>query len=477
MNLKAISNLFGILLMLFSLSFIVPISISLLYSDSSLNTFLMTFLLVLSVGFVFWFTSKNHKQELSSNDGFIIITLFWLVLAIAGSLPFYLSGMSVVDSFFESMSGITTTGATVITNIDGLDKSLLMYRQLLQWMGGMGLIVLAIAVMPILGIGGGQIYKTEIPGAMSDQKLTPRITETAKALWTIYFGLTVLCALMYWIAGMNGFDAIAHSLSTVSIGGFSTHDDSIGFFNSFGIELVCIIFMIISASSFALHYGAIFRGRALRYFYDPEFRFFISIILLVFAASSLILFFNPGSSESQRSVLFQAVSIVSTTGFTTTDYSLWPSVIGFLLLIGAFIGGCSGSVGGGIKSWRILIMLNHAHKQLIKIIHPRAVVSVKIGSKVVDGSVAESVWGFFSIYVISFMLLLFALLATGLDFTSAFSAIGACLNNLGPGLGEVSANYSSVTSAGKGILAFGMILGRLEIFTVLVLFMPMFWRR
>ena len=477
MNLKAISNLFGILLMLFSLSFIVPISISLLYSDSSLNTFLITFLLVLSVGFVFWFTSKNHKQELSSNDGFIIITLFWLVLAIAGSLPFYLSGMSVIDSFFESMSGITTTGATVITNIDGLDKSLLMYRQLLQWMGGMGLIVLAIAVMPILGIGGGQIYKTEIPGAMSDQKLTPRITETAKALWTIYFGLTVLCALMYWIAGMNGFDAIAHSFSTVSIGGFSTHDDSIGFFNNFGIELVCIIFMIISASSFALHYGAIFRGRALRYFYDPEFRFFISIILLVFAASSLILFFNPGSSESQRSVLFQAVSIVSTTGFTTTDYSLWPSVIGFLLLIGAFIGGCSGSVGGGIKSWRILIMLNHAHKQLIKIIHPRAVVSVKIGSKVVDSSVAESVWGFFSIYVISFMLLLFALLATGLDFTSAFSAIGACLNNLGPGLGEVSANYSSVTSAGKGILAFGMILGRLEIFTVLVLFMPMFWRR
>jgi trk system potassium uptake protein TrkH len=477
MNLKAISNLFGILLMLFSLSFVIPISISFLYNDSSLNIFLITFLLVLAIGFVFWISSKDHKQELNSNDGFIIIALFWLVLAMAGSLPFYLSGMSVMDSFFESMSGITTTGATVITNIGELDESLLMYRQLLQWMGGMGLIVLAIAVMPILGIGGGQIYKTDIPGAMSDQKLTPRITETAKALWTIYFGLTVLCALMYWIAGMSGFDAIAHSFSTVSIGGFSTYDESIGFFDSFFIELVCIVFMIISASSFALHYGALFRGRALRYFYDPEFRFFISIILLIFAISSLILFFTQDNSESQRSILFQTVSIVSTTGFTTTDYSLWPSVIGFLLLIGAFIGGCSGSVGGGIKSWRILIMLNHAHKQLIKIIHPQAVVSVKIGSKVVDGSVAESVWGFFSIYVISFMLLLFSLLATGLDFTSAFSAIGACLNNLGPGLGEVSANYSSVTSVGKGILAFGMILGRLEIFTVLVLFMPMFWRR
>ena len=477
MNLKAISNLFGMLLMLFSLSFIVPIGVSLLYDDSSIRIFLITFIAVISLGFIFWALSRNHSQELSSNDGFIIIALFWLILAIAGSLPFYLSGMSLKDSFFEAMSGITTTGATVITNIEGLDKSILIYRQLLQWMGGMGLIVLAIAVMPILGIGGGQIYKTEIPGAMSDQKLTPRITETAKALWVIYFGLTVLCAAMYWITGMSGFDAIAHSLSTVSIGGFSTYDESIGHFNNFGMELVCIFFMLVSASSFALHYAAIFKGRALSYFYDPEFKFFVSIILLILVISSLILFFNSGDLASQRNILFQTVSIVSTTGFTTTDYSTWPTVIGFLLLIGAFIGGCSGSVGGGIKSWRILIMLNHAHKQLIKIIHPRAVVSVKIGTKVVDNSVAESVWGFFSIYVISFMLLLLALLATGLDFTSAFSAIGACLNNLGPGLGEVSSNYSSVTSAGKGILAFGMILGRLEIFTVLILFMPLFWRR
>ena len=477
MNLKAISNLFGILLMFFSLSFLIPIGISLLYEDSSLDIFIKTFLIVVIIGFLFWALSRNHKQELSSNDGFVIITLFWLVLALAGSLPFYLSGMAFMDSFFESMSGITTTGATVISNIDVLDESILIYRQLLQWMGGMGLIVLAIAVMPILGIGGGQIYKTEIPGAMSEQKLTPRITETAKALWVIYFGLTIACALMYWIAGMSGFDAVAHSLSTVSIGGFSTHDASIGYFDSFSIEMVCILFMIISASSFALHYGALFKGRVLRYFYDPEFKFFISIILLVFVSASLIMFLDIGENPSNRKIFFQAISIVSTTGFTTADFSAWPTVVGFLLLIGAFIGGCSGSVGGGIKSWRILIMLNHAKKQIIKIIHPRAVVSVKIGSKVVDGSVAESVWGFFSIYVICFMLLLFALLSTGLDFASAFSAIGACLNNLGPGLGEVASNYSSVTDFGKGILAFGMILGRLEIFTILVLFMPLFWRR
>jgi trk system potassium uptake protein TrkH len=432
---------------------------------------------VASLGLSFWYFSKGHNQEINSNDGFIIVALFWLVLALAGSIPFYLSGMSLMDSFFESMSGITTTGATVITNISSLDESLLIYRQLLQWMGGMGLIVLAIAVMPILGIGGGQIFKTDIPGAMSDQKLTPRITETAKALWLIYFGLTLLCALMYWLAGMNLFDSIAHSLSTVSIGGFSTYDESIGYFNSVGIEMVCILFMIVSASSFALHYSAIFNGRVLRYFYDPEFKFFISIMAVIFIISSMIFFLDLQSFDSQRHLLFQVVSIVSTTGFTTTDYSTWPTVIGFLLLIGAFIGGCSGSVGGGIKSWRILIMLNHAKKQLVKIIHPNAVISVKIGTKVVDSTVAESVWGFFSIYVISFIVLLFALLATGLDFTSAFSAIGACLNNLGPGLGEVASNYSSVSSLGKGILAFGMILGRLEIFTVLVLFMPLFWRR
>ena len=477
MNLKAILNLFGILLVLFSVSFMIPIGVSLLYKDTSLNIFITTFLVVAFLGLSFWYFSKGDKQELNTNDGFIIITLFWLVLALAGSIPFFLSGMTPIDSFFEAMSGITTTGATVITNISSLDESLLIYRQLLQWMGGMGLIVLAIAVMPILGIGGGQLYKADIPGAMNDQKLTPRITETAKALWIIYFGLTVLCAALYWLAGMNTFDAIAHSLSTVSIGGFSTYDESIGHFNSLSIEMVCVFFMIISASSFALHYSAIFKGRALRYFYDPEFKFFISIMGLIFFVSSIILFIDLGSFESQRNILFQVVSIVSTTGFTTTDYSAWPTVIGFLLLIGAFIGGCSGSVGGGIKSWRILIMLNHAKKQLIKIIHPNAVVSVKIGTKVVDSSVAESVWGFFSIYVISFMLLLFALLATGLDFTTAFSAIGACLNNLGPGLGEVSSNYSSVTSIGKGVLAFGMILGRLEIFTVLVLFMPLFWRR
>ena len=384
--------------------------------------------------------------------------------------------MGFIDSFFESMSGITTTGATILTGLDSLPESILFYRQLLQWMGGMGLIVLAIAVMPLLGIGGGQLYKTEIPGAMNDQKMTPRIKETAQALWAIYLGLTICCALLYFLAGMNPFDAISHSLSTVSIGGFSTHDESIGYFNSSFIEAICIIFMLLSALSFTLHYFAIYKKKPLKYFYDPELRFFLSIMALIFVISLLINQFSNNNDGSIKDLLFHSVSIVTTTGFSIGDPSEWHSSIGFLFLVGAFIGACSGSVGGGVKSWRVLIMINYARINLMKMIHPNAVISLKIGSKTVEDEVATSVWGFFSIYVISFMVLLLALLMTGLDFESSFSAIGACLNNLGPGLGEVSQTYQSVTPAGKLILSFAMILGRLEIFTLLVLFTPMFWR-
>ena len=419
--------------------------------------------------------SRDAEDDLSQKDGFIIITFFWVVLSIAGSIPFILIGMPLVDAFFESMSGITTTGATVISNLGDLPESVLFYRQLLQWMGGMGLIVLAIAVMPLLGIGGGQLYKTEIPGAMNDQKLTPRIKETAQALWLIYLVLTVFCALFYYFAGMNGFDAVSHSLSTVSIGGFSTHDESIGYFNNGLIEAVCITFMLLSALSFTLHYFAIYMKKPLKYFHDPELKFFISILLVIFTISMAV---NLLSTEeaSMRELLFHTVSIVTTTGFAIGDTSQWNPSIGFLLLIGAFIGACSGSVGGGIKSWRVLIMINYAYINLKKMIHPNAVISLKIGNKNVENDVASSVWGFFSIYVISFVILLLGLVMTGLDFESAFSAIGACLNNLGPGLGEVSQTYESVSPAGKGILSFAMILGRLEIFTLLVLFTPVFWR-
>ena len=478
MNPKSILNLFSVLILFFSFSFVFPILISIIFNDGAFYIFLKTFISISLVGVVGLMLTRNINNELSQKDGFVIIVMFWVVLCFAGSIPFYLSGMSIIDSFFESMSGITTTGATVISNIDALPESILFYRQMLQWMGGMGLIVLAIAVMPLLGIGGAQIYKTEIPGAMGEQRLTPRIKETAQALWSIYLGLTIVCALLYYLGGMSMFDAVSHAMSTVAIGGFSTHNESIGYFNSTTIEVICIVFMLLSAFSFTLHYFAIYRRKPLKYFYDPEFRFFFSILLLVLIISFLInLLSNYENGPSYKEIIFHSVSMITTTGFSISDSSNWPLSMSFLLLIGAFIGACSGSVGGGVKSWRVMIMINHAYSNIMKIIHPNSVISLKIGSRSVDDEVATSVWGFFSIYVISFMILLFTVLTSGLDLESAFSAVGACLNNLGPGLGVVSENYSNLSAVTKSTLAFAMLLGRLEIFTLLVILTPMFWAK
>ena len=476
MNLKSIVNLFSILVLFFSLSYIFPIIISLIFDDGATELFIYTLLGVGLIGLVGLLATRKVDNELSQKDGFVIIVLFWVVLCFAGSIPFYLSGMNAIDSIFESMSGITTTGATVISNLDTLPESLLFYRQLLQWMGGMGLIVLAIAVMPLLGIGGGQIYKTEIPGAMGEQKLTPRIKETAQVLWLIYLGLTVLCAILYYLGGMGSFDAVSHAMSTVAIGGFSTHNDSIGHFNSIAIETICIAFMLLSAFSFTLHYFAVFKKKPLKYFYDPEIRFFMSILAIIFIICAMISNIS-NYGPNLRELAFHSVSMLTTTGFSISNSSEWPFSISFILLIGAFIGACAGSVGGGVKSWRVLIMINHAHKNIMRIIHPNSVISLKIGTKNVNDEVATSVWGFFSIYIISFIILLLFVLVTGVDFESAFSAVGACLNNLGPGLGIVSENYANINSASKGILAFAMLLGRLEIFTLLVILTPMFWSK
>lgn len=477
MNLKAIINLFSILVLLFSLSYVFPIVVSLVFNDNSLYLFLPTFIFVGAFGLIGFFFTKGVQRDLSAKDGFVIIVMFWLVLSLAGSIPFYLSGMSPIDSFFESMSGITTTGATVISNIETLPESLKFYRQLLQWMGGMGLIVLAIAVMPLLGIGGGQLFKTDIPGAMGEQRLTPRIQETAKALWSIYFGLTILCAILYAIAGMSFFDAVSHAMSTVSIGGFSTYNNSIGHFNNLIIEIICMVFMLLSAMSFALHYFSIYKSKSLKYFYDPELKFFVSILLIIFILALSINILSGQSNLSLRELAFHTVSTVTTTGFGVSDTSTWSFSISFLLLIGAFVGACSGSVGGGVKSWRVMIMLNHAYSNIVKMIHPNSVVTLKVGTKSVDDNVATSVWGFFSIYVISFVILLLAVLISGLDLETAFSSVGACLNNLGPGLGMVSDNYSEINSFAKGVLAFSMLLGRLEIFTLLIILTPMFWAK
>ena len=457
---------------------LVPFMIGILYSEDNHKIYVFVFIIVFAFGLLLWLLSRGSLNEIRITEGFVITVLFWFVLGIIGSIPFVLSGITIIDSIFESISGVTTTGATVLTALEDLPKSLLIYRQLLQWIGGMGLIILVVAIMPSFGIGGSQLFKMDAPGFDSSEKLTPTIRESAAALWKIYIGLTMLCFFAYLLAGMDIFNAVSHALSTVAIGGFSTYDQSIGFFNNIYIEIVCIVFMLLSATSFSLHYYSVFHGKRLKHFYDPELRFFFLILLgIIIIISLYYLIIDNLDLSNLRHIIFQTVSIVTTSGFVTGEYSMMPGFVPFLLLVGAFIGACSGSVGGGLKAWRVLIIINQAKKEITKIIHPSAVVTTKIGKKVIDASISEKVWGFFTIYVVTFIMLLMLVLSSGLDFESAFSAVGATLNNLGPGLGVVSENYGSLSVVTKMTLCLAMILGRLEIFTLLVVLTPAFWRR
>lgn len=483
MQFSSIQRILGLLLMASSAIMLPPLLMALLMRDGSEGAFLVAFAGVLLTGLLCWLPVRSRRHELRIRDGFLIVALFWTVLALVGAVPFALSDhphMSMTDAFFESMSGLTTTGATVITGIDRLPKSIQLYRQELQWLGGMGIIVLAVAVLPMLGIGGMQLYRAETPGPMKDNKLTPRITETAKALWYIYLGLTVSCAAAYWFVGMDVFDAIAHSFSTVAIGGFSTHDLSIGYFQSPAIELVAVVFMLLAGVNFSLHFVAWRRMNPLAYVMDSEFRAYVTVLSLTAAVAVLYLYLSGTFTQFGDAVhhgVFQAVSIGTTTGFTTAEYFHWPGFLPVMLLFTSFIGGCAGSTGGGMKVIRFLLLFKQGLREIRRLVHPNAQIPVKIGHKAMPERIVEAVWGFFAIYVGCFALMMLALLATGLDQITAFSAVAACLNNLGPGLGDVGFHYGDINSVSKWVLSFAMLLGRLEIFTLLVLLTPAFWRR
>ena len=469
--------------MLFSITLLPPVVIDLLYQEDAARAFFYSYLFLLSIGFLLFFPVRNKKNDLRLRDGFVVVVLFWLVLGAAGAMPFYLYqnlDISITDALFESISGLTTTGATVLVGLDELPHSILFYRQELQWLGGMGIIVLAVAVMPMLGIGGMQLYKAEAPGPVKDNKLTPRIAETAKALWYIYLGLTVACALAYWGAGMDLFDAVAHSFSTVAIGGFSTHDASLGYFDNQVIEDVAIVFMFLGAINFALHFSVVRSKSLIPYLYDSEFRLYAGLLIIIAGLCVYVLYSQsiyPDFLSAFRAGLFQAVSIATTSGFVTADYSAWPVFIPVLLLFSSFIGGCAGSTGGGMKVIRVLLLFKQGQREIMRLIHPSAQVTVKIGKQPVNNSIINAVWGFFAAYVALFVLMMLVLMFNGLDQVTAFSAVAATINNLGPGLGEVSANYASLSDFNKLLLCFSMFLGRLEIFTLLVLFMPAFWRK
>lgn len=482
MQYRNIIRILGLLVALLSVTMLPPAIVSMVYRDGGGVPFLLGFLWCLITGFLAWYPNRSEKTDLRAREGFLIVVLFWVVLASFSAIPLILleqPSLSVTDAFFESFSGLTTTGATILKHIEGLPHAVLWYRQQLQWLGGMGIIVLAVAVLPMLGIGGMQLYRAETPGPVKDSKMTPRIADTAKHLWYIYLSLTIACATAYWLAGMSGFDAICHAFSTIAIGGFSTHDASMGYFNSPTINLVCVFFLVIAGVNFALHYAVVQSKSLKNYFYDPEFKVFIAIQVVLTLICFTVLMTHGTYLDADQAfdqALFQSVSISTTAGFSTTSFADWPTLLPVLLIFSSFIGGCAGSTGGGMKVVRVLLLYLQGLRELNKLVHPKAIFSIKMGRKVLPDRVVEAVWGFFSAYAAVFVVCMLLLLATGMDDITAFTAVAAAINNLGPGLGEVAANFSDIGDTSKWVLIVAMLFGRLEIFTLLVLFTPAFWR-
>ncbi len=484
MHLLVTLRILGLLLVIYSVTYIPPMIVSLIYTDGALQPLFDSFAVTLIGGLIIWLPVKNYKKELRLRDGFFIVALFWVTLSIIGAIPFILSPqlhISFAGALFETTSGLTTTGATVLSGLDGLPQSILYYRQQLQWLGGMGIIVLAVAILPMLGIGGMQMYRAETPGPVKDSKLTPRITETAKALWYIYISLTVACASGYYLSGMNLFDAIGHSFSTISTGGFSTHDASLAYFGDNPmLALVGILFMFLGGANFALHF-LVWRHRSIKsYFRDSEFKTYLAIIIIAGLITSVYLYLHKIINSPLSALLhgfFQTISVATSTGLTTQNYAGWPAFVTVLILFTGFIGSSAGSTGGGMKSIRFLLLLKQGYRELLRVIHPNAVIAIKLNGKPVPERVMESVWGFLATFVACFALIMLALMLTGLDQVTAFAATAFTINNTGVGLGTVSSNYAEISDIAKLICAFSMLLGRLEVFTILVLLTPAFWRR
>ena len=483
-RLAALQRVTGVLLMVMSATMLPPLAVNLIYHEGVARPFLMGLWITLASGALLWWPVRGAQVELKVRDGFLITVGFWTILSLFGAIPLYSAGLawhSWSEAVFESVSGLTTTGATTVASgIDQLPHALNFYRAQLQWLGGMGIIVLAVAILPMLGIGGMQLYKAETPGPMKDAKLTPRITGTARALWSVYVTLTVACGVCYWLLGMNAFDAICHAFSTLATGGFSTHDANIGWFNNMGIELACVFFMLAGASNFALHWHA-WEDRSVRgYLGDTEFRTFCTLILgmgLLVCTPLYLSGLYDGIGETLRHGLFQLAAYATASGFRTADPTGWPVYVPMLLVLSTFMVCCAGGTGGGVKVVRLILFVKQAMRELLRLVHPNAEIAIKLDGKVVSNDIVYAIGGFFSVYIGFTVLLTFALMATGLDSVTALSAVAACINNAGPGLGLVHSSMASVSDPGKWVLIFAMLLGRLEVFTLLVIFTPAFWRR
>jgi trk system potassium uptake protein TrkH len=483
MNFAMALRILGLMLMVFSLTMLPPIAVSFLYSDGHWEPFLASAAIVAAAGLLLWVPARNTRRELRLRDGFLIVSVFWVFLGLAGATPLFLSDLpdlSFTDSVFEAVSGFTTTGATVIVGLDELPKSILYYRQQIQWFGGMGIIVLAVAILPVLGIGGMSLYRAGTPGPMKDQKLTPRITQTAKALWAVYVSLTIACVAAYWLAGMSLFDAVAHAFSTISTAGFSPYDAGLSHFHSVGVEAVATVFMFLGGASFALHFTVLRRREPALYWRDTEFKayFLLTAAVTAFAAVYLRAMGEfPTLVECLRHAAFQVVSMQTTTGLVTDGFAHWPGALPALLVLLSFIGGCAGSTTGGMKVIRWLVVFRQGVAELRQLVHPSAEVPVKLAGRPVPQRIILGVGGYFAMYLVVFAVLMLLLMMFDVDQATAWSAVAASLNNVGPGVADVTTTFRDVSDSAKWVCAIAMLVGRLEIFALLLLLTPAFWER
>ena len=483
-RLFAVFNVLSVVIMAFALCMIFPLACSFLLGDGAQTAYDEAILFTAAAGALLWATTRKKRRELQPRDGFLLVALVWTVLPAFATLPllFYLPGLSFTDAYFETVSGLTTTGATVLSGLDALPSSINIWRTFLIWIGGMGVIVLAVAILPLLGVGGSQMYKAETPGPMKDTKLTPRIAETAKGLWLVYVMITVACLLAFRLAGMNWLDAMMHAFSTMGLGAFSSHDASFGYWNSPAIEAVAIYFMLLAGINFGTHFLAWRRWSFAPYVRDPEARLYLlAVIVSVFGIAYYLLANQtyPSFWTALRFSAFNVVSIATTTGFSNTDYNLWPVFAPVWMLFLCSFATCSGSTGGGIKMIRAELMARQAVREMTRIIHPRAVVPVKLAGVPVENNIIFAILAFILMYNGSVIAMTMLLAASGLDIVTAFSAVIACINNTGPGLGRVgpATTYAALNDFQTWICSIAMLLGRLELFTLLVVFTPGFWRK
>ena len=489
MRFKILLNILGALLSIIGITMVIPIIISFGYGENDLNGFLISLVTCIAIGLPLWAFTR-HNQTLTNRDGFAIVTFSWVITAIAGALPFYFSGAipDVTDAFFESMSGVTTTGASILGNIntlphlsngiESLPHGILFWRSFIQWIGGMGIVVFYIAILPLLGVGGVQLFKAEVPGPVAD-KIKPRVRETAKFLWIVYVGITVAQIIALIIAGMGIFDSICHAFTTMPTGGFSTKNASIGHYESSIIHYIIIFFMFVAGVNFSLHFKAI-NGDVRSYLKDKEFLvYFFGTLIITILIFFIISINNNGFTHLNfRDSLFNTISILTTTGFGSFDYELWPVAVQAILLTLMFIGGMGGSTAGGMKVIRCMLLVKYAALETRRMLHSRALIPVKIGKKLIKEDVVKNTLGFFLFFMSAFILSTIILTIFGLDLESAIGAAASSMGNIGPGLGAFGPtdNYALLSNPGKWVLTFCMLLGRLEIFTVIVLFSKTFWK-